>query len=97
MTNADEGISKLDELQACGVEISIDDFGTGYSSLSYLKRLPIQRVKINQSFIRNVPAQADDVAIVTAIVTLAHSLKLKVVAEAVDPRPARVSTRARLR
>jgi EAL domain-containing protein (putative c-di-GMP-specific phosphodiesterase class I) len=64
--------------------ISIDDFGTGFSSLSYLKRLPIDTLKIDQSFIRDLTSNQDDAALVMAIITLAHNLRLRVVAEGVE-------------
>ena len=84
MENVEETIATLLELKKLQVKISIDDFGTGYSSLSYLKRLPIDTLKIDQSFVRNMPADADDAAIATLIISMAHSLALSVVAEGVE-------------
>jgi EAL domain-containing protein (putative c-di-GMP-specific phosphodiesterase class I) len=66
------------------MKIAIDDFGTGYSSLSYLKRLPIDTVKLDQSFVKGATTDPDDAALVMAIVTLAHNLKLKVIAEGIE-------------
>lgn len=84
MKNPDFAIATLLELKSMGVGISIDDFGIGYSSLGHLKSLPITSLKIDQSFVRDCMADADDAAIVTAIVSMARSLKLEVVAEGVE-------------
>ena len=74
----------LRKLKDTGLHISIDDFGTGYSSLSYLKQFPIDALKIDQSFVRDVTSNPDDAAIATAIILMGHSLKLTVVAEGVE-------------
>lgn len=84
MNNVEEVISVLRQLQAKGVTIAIDDFGTGYSSLSYLKRFPVDVIKIDQSFIRHLSEEREDISIVRAIITLCHSLNLRVVAEGVE-------------
>ncbi|MEO5348612.1 MAG: EAL domain-containing protein [Magnetococcus sp. YQC-3] len=82
--NVEEAIRLLTELRSLGLSITMDDFGTGYSSLSYLKRFPIQTIKVDQSFVRDLPHHADDVAIVNAIVAMSKSLRLLVVAEGVE-------------
>ena len=84
MNDVDSAIEILRGLKALGVHISIDDFGTGYSSLSYLRRFPIDVLKIDQSFVRELTTDTDDAAIVRAVVTLAHSLRLQVIAEGVE-------------
>jgi diguanylate cyclase (GGDEF)-like protein/PAS domain S-box-containing protein len=84
MESAEATINTLQQLKNLGVKISIDDFGTGYSSLSYLKRLPIDTLKIDQSFVRDIPADSDDAAIAILIIAMAHNLKLSVVAEGVE-------------
>ena len=84
MDNAGATIDKLKAIADMGISIAIDDFGTGYSSLSYLKRFPVDSVKIDKSFIRDVPHDPDDVAIVLAIIDMAHRLGLRVVAEGVE-------------
>ena len=84
MHDVDQVIVQLQQLRDLGVTISIDDFGTGFSSLSYVKRLPVDRLKIDQSFIRDVVCDPSDRAIVAAIVNLAHSLRMEVVAEGVE-------------
>jgi diguanylate cyclase (GGDEF)-like protein len=84
MQNAADAVHTLEQLSRMGVHISIDDFGTGYSSLSYLKRFPLQTLKIDRSFIREITQDPDDAAIVSAIIALAHNLRLKVVAEGVE-------------
>jgi len=84
MSNQDHAEIVLNQLKALGFHLTMDDFGTGYSSLAYLKRFPFDSVKIDQSFVRGIPANRDDCAIVEAIVAMAHSLELKVVAEGVE-------------
>lgn len=86
MEDINKTIATLNIFKGMGLHLSIDDFGTGYSSLSYLKRFPIHTLKIDQSFIRNLNIGFEDAAIVKSIITLAHSLKLNVVAEGVETR-----------
>ncbi|MFC5431029.1 EAL domain-containing protein [Paraburkholderia denitrificans] len=84
MRNAEEAVSMLNELHELGIGLAIDDFGTGYSSLSYLKRLPVDRLKIDQSFVADIGTNGDDQTITAAIIALAHELQLKVIAEGVE-------------
>jgi EAL domain-containing protein (putative c-di-GMP-specific phosphodiesterase class I) len=84
MTNGEYAVEVLRNLKTLGVQISMDDFGTGYSSLAYLKRFPIDTIKIDSSFIRDVPDDIEGNKITRAIIAMAHSLKLKVVAEGVE-------------
>jgi diguanylate cyclase (GGDEF)-like protein/PAS domain S-box-containing protein len=84
MDNAGKAIRILNELKAMGVGISMDDFGTGYSSLANLKRFPLDSVKVDRSFIRDIPEDSNDAAITHAVIAMAHALKLKVIAEGVE-------------
>ncbi|MBK5259599.1 MAG: EAL domain-containing protein [Thermoanaerobaculia bacterium] len=84
MHNPEASIKALYDLKKLGIRISLDDFGTGHSSLSYLKRFPIDTLKIDQSFVRDINTDPDTAAIVTAIIAMAHSLRLKVIAEGVE-------------
>jgi diguanylate cyclase (GGDEF)-like protein/PAS domain S-box-containing protein len=84
MQNIEETITKLQELKDIGIQLSLDDFGTGYSSLSYLKRIPIDTIKIDRSFINDIGKKTDSAEITKAIIAMAHSLNLKVVAEGVE-------------
>jgi EAL domain-containing protein (putative c-di-GMP-specific phosphodiesterase class I) len=84
MHSVDATLDTLSRLKDMGVRLAIDDFGTGYSSLSYLKRFPLDTLKIDRSFIKDLPRDAEDAAIAKAIIAMAHSLKLAVVAEGVE-------------
>ena len=84
MHDAGNLISTLEDLASIGCKLSVDDFGTGYSSLSYLKRFPVANLKVDKSFVRDIASDADDAAIVKAIIVLGHSLELSVTAEGVE-------------
>ena len=84
MQNAEHSINTLWGLKKQGVRISMDDFGTGYSSLNYLKRFPIDRIKLDQSFVRDLPGDKDDAAIAMAVIAMGRSLELVVIAEGVE-------------
>jgi diguanylate cyclase len=84
MTDPEESATILGKLSSLGVLVSVDDFGTGYSSMSYLRRFPIDKLKIDRGFVKDLMTRADDASIVQAIISLAHSLRLKVVAEGVE-------------
>ena len=84
MQNPESSIKKLKRLSQLGIDIAIDDFGTGYSSLAYLKKLPLNKLKIDQSFVKDVVTSEEDSAIIKAIIALAKSLNLNIIAEGVE-------------
>ncbi|MES2041974.1 MAG: EAL domain-containing protein [Pseudomonadota bacterium] len=84
MHNVESAVATLNKLKHMGIKLSIDDFGTGYSSLNYLKRFPIDFLKIDKSFVKDITSEPDDAAIACSIIALAHSLRLKVIAEGVE-------------
>jgi EAL domain-containing protein (putative c-di-GMP-specific phosphodiesterase class I) len=93
MTDPERSLPVLRQLHAMGIRLSVDDFGTGYSSLAYLRRLPIDEIKIDRSFVQGMGTDLSDLAIVRAIVDLGHSLGLRVVAEGVEEEAARDALR----
>jgi diguanylate cyclase (GGDEF)-like protein len=95
MANTERTMTSLQNLRRRGVQISIDDFGTGYSSLAYLRRFPIDKLKIDIAFIRDLTSNADDAAIVLAIIRMAHSLRIEVIAEGVETSAQLASLRQR--
>ena len=86
MQNPERAVTTLNRLREMGIPVSIDDFGTGYSSLGYLKRFPIDNVKIDRSFIKDLPHDTDDAAITRAVIAMAQSLRIRVIAEGVETR-----------
>ena len=94
MKNLDQAIIRLHALRALGVRLSIDDFGTGYSSLSYLKQMPVDILKVDRSFVKDLPHNRDDLAITRAVIAMAHGLSMKVVAEGVEEKEQFESLRA---
>jgi EAL domain-containing protein (putative c-di-GMP-specific phosphodiesterase class I) len=84
MSDAEESVHILEAISRMGVLVSVDDFGTGYSSMSYLRRFPIDKLKIDRCFVEQMTARPEDASIVRAIISLAHSLRLKVIAEGVE-------------
>ena len=94
MAQPERSLPVLRELHSMGIQLSVDDFGTGYSSLAYLRRLPIEEIKIDKSFVQGMVTDLGDMAIVRAIVDLGHSLGLRVIAEGVEEEAARDALRS---
>ena len=84
MENIEDTVEALNNLKALGVGLAIDDFGTGYSSLGYLKRLPVNVIKVDRSFVMDIPRDVDDMEITAAVIAMAHKLRYKVVAEGIE-------------
>lgn len=84
LTDIDDVVAKMNALKALGIKLSMDDFGTGYSSLSYLKQLPLDQLKVDQSFVRDIGTDPNDAIIVQTIINMAHNFHLNVIAEGVE-------------
>ena len=95
MDDVELAIAAMRDLKAMGVQLAIDDFGTGYSSLAYLQRFPIDVLKIDRSFVRDIETDTGSAAMVAAIVSLSHDLGMRVIAEGVETAPQREFLRAR--
>jgi EAL domain-containing protein (putative c-di-GMP-specific phosphodiesterase class I) len=89
LKNIEDTIATMNALKEIGIQFSLDDFGTGYSSLQYLKRLPLDQIKIDQSFVRDIGTDSNDKAIVSAIIAMTQSMKLSVIAEGVETKEQR--------